>query len=77
MAFLSLIKGVVDLKRAKAWVRKKLRKGVPKGELYACLGVFSNRKKSKVMAEKNLSEKQYKRRYEFCSNAFLYLEEII
>ena len=65
------------MKRAKAWVHKKIRKGVPKAELLACVGTFSNKKKEKVMAEKNLSEKQYKQRYEFCKNAYLYLSEII
>ena len=65
------------MKRAKAWVNKKLRQGVDKNELYACVGAFSNRKKSVVMAEKNLTEKQYQRRYSFLSNAFLYLQDLL
>ena len=64
------------MKRARAWVNKKLRQGVNKNELYACVGAFSNRKKSVVMAEKNLTEKQYQRRYDFLSKAFRYLEEM-
>lgn len=64
------------MKRAKAWVDKKLRQGVNKNELYACVGAFSNRKKSVVMAEKNLSEKQYQKRYNFLANAFAYLESL-
>jgi len=64
------------MKRAKAWVDKKLRQGVNKNELYACVGAFSNRKKSVVMAEKNLSEKQYQKRYNFLAKAFTYLESL-
>lgn len=41
------------MKRAKAWVHKKLNSGVPKEELYNCVGVFSNKDMSKVMKEKN------------------------
>ena len=64
------------MKRAKAWVHKKLKSGVPKEELYNCVGVFSNKDKSKVMKEKNLTEKQYNRRYKFLFNAFQYLESM-
>lgn len=64
------------MNKAKAWVNKKLQQGVNKNELCACVGAFSNRKKSVVMAEKNLSEKQYKKRYDFLSNAFAYLKSL-
>lgn len=62
------------MKRAKAWVDKKLRQGVSKKELYQCIGLFSNKKKDRVMQEKQLTEKQYKQRYDFLYNAFCYLE---
>ena len=62
------------MKRARAWVNKKLRQGVSKKELYRCIGLFSNKKKDRVMQEKQLTEKQYKQRYDFLYNAFCYLE---
>lgn len=65
------------MKCAKAWVDKKLNSGVSKEELYNCVGVFSNKDKSKVMNEKNLTEKQYNRRYKFLFNTFQYLERIL
>lgn len=64
------------MKKAKAWVNKKLRSGVPLNELYNCVGIFSNKKPEKVMKEKNISSKEYERRYNFLFNAFCYLEEI-
>lgn len=53
------------MKAARAWINKKLRSGVPKQELLNCVGAFSNRKKEVVMREKNLTEAQYKKRYDF------------
>ena len=64
------------MKRAKAWVDKKLRSGVPPSELYRCLGFFSKTKKEKKMKQKNLSSSGYDKRYEFCYNAFCYLETL-
>ena len=61
------------MQKAKNWVERKLRSGVPKNELLHCVGVFSNKKKQKVMAEKRLTERQYKERYEFCAKAYIYL----
>ena len=69
-------KGDEFLKKAKAWVHKKLNSGVPLQELRRCVGVFSNRSKKKVMKEKGLSDKQYKRRYDFLFNAYIYLESL-
>ena len=64
------------MKRAKAWVHKKLNSGVSKENLRNCIGAFSNRSKKKVMQEKGLSDKQYKRRYDFLYNAYVYLESL-
>ena len=65
------------MRRAKAWVDKKLKSGVSKEELYNCVGVFSNKDRTKVMKEKNLTNKQYERRYSFLYNAFCYLERML
>ena len=64
---------MIKIKRAENWVNKKLRSGVPKEELLHCVGAFSNKKKQKVMAEKKLTERQYKERYEFLSKAYIVL----
>ena len=61
------------MKRAEKWVNKKLRSGVSKAELLHCVGVFSNKKKQKVMAEKKLTERQYQERYEFLAKAYIVL----
>ncbi len=55
---------------AQKWINKKLRQGVSKAELRSGVGTFSNKNKKKVMAEKNLTEKQYKQRYDFLSEVF-------
>lgn len=52
-------------KKSRDWVDKKLRSGVDLDQLYNCVGIFSNRKKSRVMKEKNLNNKQYEKRYNF------------
>ena len=57
----------------RAWIFKKIRNGVTQNELRTSVGIFSNRKKKKVMAQKNLSEKQYKKRREFLGNAYVLL----
>lgn len=57
----------------RAWIFKKIRNGVSQDELRTSVGIFSNRKKKKVMAQKNLSEKQYKKRSEFLGNAYALL----
>lgn len=55
---------------AKRWIRKKLSQGVSRDELRNCVGAFSNRSKKAVMAEKKLTEKQYKQRYDFLSKVY-------
>ena len=57
----------------RAWISKKINKGVKQDELRESVGIFSNRKKKKVMEQKGLSEKQYKRRKEFLGNAYVLL----
>lgn len=58
------------MKAAKAWIKKKLSQGVTKEQLRSCVGAFSNRKKKTVMAEKGLTEKQYKQRYDFLAKVY-------
>lgn len=43
-------------KREIAWIRKKLAAGVSKQELLNCVGIFSNKKKEKVMQKKYLGK---------------------
>ena len=52
------------------WINKKLNSGVSRDELRNCVGAFSNRNKKTVMAEKKLTEKQYKKRYDFLSKVY-------
>lgn len=58
------------MKQAQRWINKKLNCGVTREELRNCVGAFSNRNKKTVMAEKNLTEKQYKKRYDFLSKVY-------
>lgn len=58
-----------------AWINKKLNSGVTKDELFNSVGVWSNKDKKRVMAEKNLTEKQYKQRYNFLLNVFNILDK--
>ena len=61
-------------KKALAWINKKVYKdNIDPRVLEETTGRFSNRKKEKVMKEKNLSEKQYKKRYSFLCDAHLIL----
>ena len=55
------------------WINQKLRSGVSKKELLNTVGMFSNKKKEKVMAQKGLTEKQYKERYDFLSRVYYIL----
>jgi|GEM_PF-3664581 len=59
--------------RERAWIRSKQAKGVSKTELLNCVGVFSNKKKSRVMSEKGLSDREYKKRYDFLANVYFLL----
>lgn len=64
---------VDQYKQARAWIHKKLRSGVSQSELMNCVGVFSNKKKSQVMNEKQLSSKQYDKRNSFLEKAYYLL----
>ena len=61
--------------REQAWINKKINQGITKKELYNTVGIFSNKSKQKVMAEKNLTEKEYDKRYKFLHNVFCLLDE--
>ena len=59
--------------RERAWIRSKYSKGVSKNELLNCVGVFSNKSKSRVMSEKGLSEKEYTKRASFLARVYYLL----
>ena len=58
-------------RRERAWILKKINKGVPQSELLESVGIFSNRKKKRVMESKGISSKQYEKRKEFCHPSVL------
>ncbi len=55
------------------WIERKLKSGVSREQLLHTVGVFSNKKKERVMKEKGLNEKQYRDRYEFLGNVYVLL----
>ena len=57
----------------RAWILKKINSGVKQEELRSSIGIFSNRNKKKVMEQKGLSDKQYKKRREFLGNCYVLL----
>lgn len=59
--------------KEKRWINKKLRSGVSKKELLNTVGMFSNKKKEKVMAQKGLTEQEYKKRYAFLARVYYIL----
>ena len=60
--------------KERAWINKKLNSGVTKKELHNTVGIFSNKSKKKVMAEKSLTDKEYRKRYNFLHNVFNILD---
>ena len=64
---------VIFLKKAQAWINKKIRSGVSRDELRQSVGMFSNKNKKKVMAQKGLTEEAYKKRYGFLANVYYIL----
>lgn len=60
-------------KNERAWIRKKLNNGTSQNELLNCVGIFSNKKKEKIMQQKNLTNQQYKKRYSFLANVYYLL----
>ena len=63
----------IEERRARAWIAKKEREGVDKRTLYHTVGMFSNKKKEKVMAQKGLNEYQYRKRYGFLARVYTIL----
>ena len=63
----------MSFKREHAWINKKLSSGVSRDELRESVGMFSNKNKKKVMAQKNLTEEGYKKRYVFLANVYYLL----
>ena len=66
---------MANYNKEKRWINQKLRSGVSKKELLNTVGMFSNKKKEKVMAQKGLTEKQYKQRYEFLARVYTILSD--
>jgi len=64
---------MANYNKEKRWIEKKLRQGVSKKELLNTVGMFSNKKKEKVMAQKKLSEREYKERYNFLARVYFIL----
>lgn len=58
------------MKSAQRWINQKLKSGITRSELRRTVGIFSNKSKKRVMAEKNLTEKQYKQRYDFLAKVY-------
>lgn len=56
--------------REKQWIKKKLTSGVSFDELYDSVGVFSSKKKEKVMQSKNLTSREYDERKKFLGNVY-------
>ena len=67
------MKNAEKYRRERAWILKKINKGVPQSELLESVGIFSNRKKKRVMESKGISSKQYEKRKEFLGNAYVLL----
>ena len=60
--------------KERAWIKKKLRQEhLTQNELLNTVGIFSNMKKQKVMAEKNINSSEYERRYKFLGNVYYLL----
>ena len=60
-------------KRERAWIYKKINSGVSQDELRQSVGIFSNKKKKKVMEQKSISSKQYDKRKSFLGNGYALL----
>ena len=60
--------------KERAWIKKKLyRENISQNELFNTVGMFSNKKREKVMAEKNINSAEYDRRYKFLENVYFLL----
>lgn len=60
--------------KERAWIKKKLyRENVSQKELLNTVGMFSNKKREKVMAEKGINSAEYDRRYKFLANVYFLL----
>mgnify|MGYP004628133925 CR=1 FL=1 len=65
---------MANFKKEHAWIEKKVKQGVNKETLHDSIGIFSDKKKSKVMQDKKISAKEYNSRREFLSNVYYILE---
>ena len=62
------------MKKAQAWINKKIRSGVDPRYLKHTVGCWSNKKKSRVIKEKNLSSRAYDDRYKFLYKVYSILD---
>ena len=61
------------MKKAKAWIDKKVSEGVDRNYLLHTVGSFSNKKKSQVMKQKGISSEEYDKRYNFLAKVYYLL----
>ena len=60
--------------KERAWIKKKIYiDHVPQKVLLNTVGIFSNKQKKKVMAEKNINSREYDKRYNFLGNVYYLL----
>ena len=63
-----------DYSKERAWIKKKLlNENITQDQLLFSVGCFSNKKKEKVMAEKNINSSEYNKRSKFLCNVFILL----
>lgn len=62
------------MKNAQKWIDKKIASGVDPRYLKHTVGCFSNKKKQNVMRQKNLSSKEYDKRYNFLYKVYCILD---
>lgn len=62
------------MRKAQAWINKKIRSGVDPRYLKHTVGCFSNKKKARVMKEKNLTSRGYDERYQFLYKVYCILD---
>ena len=61
-------------RKERNWIKRKLRtEKLTQEQLLHTVGIFSNKKKERVMKEKNINSKQYDERYKFLANVYCLL----
>lgn len=63
----------MNYSKERNWIRKKIDSGVPQNLLSSCVADFSCKAKKKVMEQKNITEKEYEKRWNFLANVYYLL----